>query len=342
MTEILGSFKTPLTAVNEVDAAILVTGLSVVVCTYMRPGSLRRFLESAATQDRKPNQLIIVDGSPSDEAELMLRNYAGVENLADRLLYFRVSDALKGLTRQRNFAMRWVTTDLVAFFDDDIVLLPNCLRELEKAYRLSGDQVVGVGAFVENEYERPPFRWRLRLILRLVPNLQPGTYCRSGILLPWGFLAPTEALTEGDWLNGCAMMWRTAVAREVGFNELYGGYGSGEDLEFSLEMASKGKLLLTGKSRVLHLKENHGRPSAYELGYMSISNAYDIHRHCLPDRTWKDIAWFFYAHGLDSLIISTKLIWPRGTHERWQYVKGRLSFFNQLLRKAAHTGGSEF
>ncbi len=333
MSQILGIITFPRTIVPELDAPILAKGVAVVVCTCERRDSLKRFLESLAAQDNRPNQLIIVDASRTDDTEQMLRNYPAAETLGDQFLYFRVSGSLKGLTRQRNFALRWATTDLVAFFDDDIVLLPHCLQQLEQAHRFSDDQVIGVGALVQNETKRPTLLWHLRLLLRIVPNLNPGAYCRSGMSLPWSFLGPTEEFAEGDWLPGCAMTWKTADAREVGFNELYSGYSNGEDLEFSLRMSSRGRLVLTGRARVLHLKEDSGRPSAYELGYLSIHNAYDIHRRCLPSRTWRDAVWFVYAYGLDTLMVLAKLVFPRGTHERWQYAKGRLRFFSQLLRR---------
>lgn len=313
-------------------------GCCVAVCTHKRAQDLSRFLNSLLTQDRKPDQLIIVDASPDDETEQVVKSFQGVESLADCLLYFRVSGELKGLTRQRNFALRLVTTDLVAFFDDDTVLMPDCLREMEQAHRSLGDRNVGVGAFVQNYYKRPPFLWRLRRGLRIVSDLQPGNYCRSGIAIPWGLLGPTEELVKAEWLSGCAMMWKTAIAREVGFNELFSlssGYSNGEDLEFSLRMALRGGLVVAGKARIWHLHDLHKSSNwtdTYQVAYTGLHNAYYIHRHCLPDRTWKDAAWFIYAQGLDTLIRCAGLIRPGGTVEKWRFLKGRLHFFAQLLR----------
>ena len=44
-------------------------------------------------------------------------------------------------------------------------------------------------------------------------------------------------------------MWRTAAARDVGFNEGFVRYCSGEDLEFSLRMKDKGRLVVIGSMR---------------------------------------------------------------------------------------------
>src|SRR5262249_37892577 len=159
-------------------------------------------------------------------------------------------------------------TDLVAFFDDDILLLPDCLREMERVHRAAGDQVVGVGAFMQHPQGAPRRRlWYIRRLLGMLPDLRPGRYHRSGISVPWLFLEPTNDIVEGDWLPGCAMMWKTAVAREAGFYEGFDGYARSEDLDFSLRVRGKGKLVMAGAARVIHMLEPHGRPGPFRLGY---------------------------------------------------------------------------
>src|SRR5208282_3709896 len=166
---------------------------------------------------------------------------------------------------------------------------------------------------------------------RIVPNLLPGSYSRSGISVPWTCLLGEEALIEGDWLQGCAMMWKTAPARETGFNEHLAGHSTGEDLDFSLRMANRGALLVARHARVLHLPDRGGRPNAYMMAYTGIRNAYDIHRNCLHERTWKDVAWFLYAFGLDSLVRSAALLRPGDRGQRWCFVMGRLRFFREFF-----------
>jgi GT2 family glycosyltransferase len=296
---------------HTADSATAITGVAVVVCTHQRPLSLKRFLDSLAEQDRVPDELIIVDASEDDETERMLSQLPGIVKIVDRCLYFRVSGSLKGITRQRNFALRWVTSDLVVFFDDDVVLLPHCLREMEHVHRDPSLHVAGVGAFMRNQAWplSDSWVWRTRQRLGLVRDLQPGRYHRSGISIPWN-LVKAEGLVEGDWLPGCAMMWKTATAREVGFYEGFAGYAQGEDLEFSLRARKHGKLLVAGMAHVIHLYESSGRPDAFKRGYMAINNRYQIHRRTLSDRTWRDIVWFSYACTLDTLLLARHIIVP--------------------------------
>lgn len=305
--------------------------LAVAVCTYRRAASLTRFLDSMTAQEVFSRQLVIVDASPDDETERAVRAHKGIADRVASLLYTRVRGELKGLTRQRNFALRRVETPWVAFFDDDIVLLPGCFRAMLQAVRGNVADIVGVGCLIVNDREKPKLLWRTRRALGVVSTLRPGRYCRSGMSIPWAFLGVDTGVFEGDWLQGGATMWRTASAVQTGFNQSYSGYSHGEDLEFSLRVRRFGRLVTAAEARVLHLQEAGGRPSAREMGYMTARNAYDIHRRLLPGRRRRDAAWFVYAFGVDALVRGLKLAWPRGFRTRWGFISGRFAFLRDLI-----------
>ena len=307
-------------------------GISVVVCTYRRPASVLRFLESLRVQRAACDQLIIVDASPDDATERALRDDADAPSLARSVLYFRVGGELRGLTRQRNFALRWVATDLVAFFDDDIVLLPDCLGELERCHRELHRDAVGVGALIVDEIGATTRLWHLRRALRVVPSLAPGRYHRSGFSTPWNVASTTSAAVEGDWLHGGATMWKTDAARAIGFCEQLGGYGQGEDLEFSLRARTRGALVAMGSARVRHLHEASARPDDFRMGYMALYNRYQIHRRGLRDRTWRDGLWFAYAWALDTLLLARHLLIPRRIAPTIKQVGGRCAAAYDLVR----------
>lgn len=311
-------------------------GLTVAICTYCRPESLSRLLDSIAVQDRRPEQLVIVDASPDDSSERALRGRPSLGALADRLVYVRVTGPLKGLTRQRNLALRLTDCERVAFFDDDMVLAASCLREMERPHRERHAAVAGVAGMIENQCATPGLLWRARRVLGIVTTLQPGDYCRSGLSVSWNFLPRDAAgVREGRWLQGGATMWQTSAARRIGFNETFQGYSSGEDLEFSLRMGREGLLLLAADARMVHLHDTAGRPDSFMMGYMGLKNLHHIQRTCLTGRTWRDGAWFVYAFGMDTLIRAMWLVYPGETWERVQFLRGRLRYFRELLWKAA-------
>jgi GT2 family glycosyltransferase len=307
-------------------------GVAVAVCTNARPRELQRFLESLEKQEATPAQLIIVDASRDDQTERVVRRRSAGAPTAGECLYLRVSGSRRGLTRQRNVALRMIKTDLVAFFDDDIVLLQGCLREMEQVHRLRQAAVVGVGAFIENEVTAPTLRWRFRVRARVVPNLEPGRYRSCGMSTPWTFLEPTDQVVEGDWLRGGATMWRTAEAKECGFYENFGGYGLGEDLEFSLRMRQHGALVLAGSARALHLHSTAGRPDPFRRGYMEIRNRYQIHRSAERHLDWRDRAWFVYVWTLDTLVLGCSLFVPTRMWRTLLNVAGRFKAAFDLVR----------
>lgn len=295
-------------------------GITLALCTRGRAASVDRFLRSVAAQHRPPERIVVVDASADDATEHVVCGKAG-PLAGSEIAYARVAAPLAGLTRQRNFALRWVHTDLVVFFDDDVVLRPGCIAEMERVFRDGADDVIGVGAYIENEHHRPSLVWRARALAGVAPSLRPGRYFPSGVSVPWSFMPPTERVVEGDWLRGCAMMWRADVLREVRFHEGFGGYANGEDLDVSLRMRARGRLLVAGGARALHLHDAAGRLDARQLARTAMLNGYDIHRRCLPRRRPWHAAWFLWACAVETLCQAAG-VWRGSPRARWQSLRG--------------------
>lgn len=302
----------------------LEAGCSVVVCTKGRPASVARLLDSLVGQEPRPDRLVVVDASTDTETQRIVTRRRDLDALAGGILYFRVRDPLRGLTRQRNFALGWVATDLVAFFDDDIVLLPGCLRELERVHRAFGDEVVGVAARLENQSMKPTALARASRALGMVSTLRPGSYCRSGITVPWEFLSDSAPFVEGEWLYATATMWKTAAARATRFFDGFSGYSLGEDLEFSLRAARFGKIGVATRASVLHLHDPDSRPDPFTLGFMEIFNRFVIQARGLPNRSRADVAWFAYAWTLDTLLLTRDLRVKGRRRDTLNRIRGRL------------------
>jgi len=287
-------------------------------------------MDSLAGQEPAADQLIIVDASPDEDTELAVRGHAHGRGLARCVTYVRVRGPLAGLTPQRNVALHVAAYDLIAFFDDDIVLLPGCLAALARAHR-QDPEVVGAGAAIQNELTAPTTLWRVRRALRIVPTLTPGRYSRSGFQIPWHFLPPTPDTVEGEWLPGGATMWRTEPARSIGFHEGLDGYASGEDLEFSLQMRRRGRLVSAGAARLLHLQDWSARPDAVQMGYMGLRNLFYIHQEWHRAHRAFDTVYFLYGYGLDTLLRLAALARPGNVGVRWQFIQGRLRFFREFI-----------
>jgi glycosyltransferase involved in cell wall biosynthesis len=85
----------------------------------MRPKPLLSLLQSVQTQTLYPDEILIIDGSTNQDTEQIL-----IENQFKNLHYFLVPDKHRGLTKQRNFGIERVGSEMqiVCFLDDDVVL----------------------------------------------------------------------------------------------------------------------------------------------------------------------------------------------------------------------------
>jgi glycosyltransferase involved in cell wall biosynthesis len=308
-----------------------ITGVSVAVCTYQRASSLQRFVLSLAAQSLSPDSLIVVDASRDVETECILQEFIELGNISFSVLYLRVNGHLRGLTRQRNVALDWCATDLIAFFDDDIVLEPDCVKEMESAIRQSED-IVGIGARILDEDAKPGLLWNSLQWLGAVPDLTPGEYQRSGLIAPLRLLGEYQNEIDVDRLPGGCTVWRTSLAQKERFSEFFHGYAQSEDLEFSLRMAKYGRLVASGKAQARHLHATQGRPDQIGLGRMGIINRHFIHRTTLPDRRWQDVVWFIYAQFLYILLTLMSMFLHRKFLDGFKYAYGSLLGVGDILR----------
>jgi len=296
-------------------------GLSVAICTFQRPTSLLTFLRSLEFQTRRPEQLLIIDASPGADSESAVLQAERGSKWADEVVYVRVGGRLRGLTRQRDLALRLANRDLIAYFDDDVVLHEGCLKAIEQTMKARAD-AVGVGAKDTNAISEPGWRWRLLRPSRAVPDLVPGRYHRSGFSIPMRLLKNPEGIFEVGTLQGCAMLWRTALARQLGFAPLFKGYSQSEDVEFSRRAAVHGKLLFCSEARIEHHHCTSGRPNVRELMRMGIMNRYYVQRTTLVDYSWKDGLRFAYANFIYTVILAGDYLRRREFTDVWRHFVG--------------------
>jgi glycosyltransferase involved in cell wall biosynthesis len=99
--------------------------VSVVICTRDRPVDLARCLRSFAQQIRVPDQIVVVDNAPRDDATRLAALAAGVDY---------VREDRPGLDIARNTGALHATGDIVAYTDDDVVLHPGWLHHIVSAF----------------------------------------------------------------------------------------------------------------------------------------------------------------------------------------------------------------
>ncbi|MFN5024631.1 MAG: glycosyltransferase family 2 protein [Bacteroidota bacterium] len=266
---------------------------SVILCTYMRPQSLIRVLESLQKQSLPANEILIIDGSVDTETEKAVEAFT-----SSSVKYIRVAPENRGLTLQRNVGVRLSsdTSEVLVFLDDDVILDVHFLKEIIAPFEQP--DIVGVDGHITNEnrwikcgseaeengymyldgYKLPlSGRDKFRLRLGLFPlHVQPGNtpvYGHGKSTLP-----PTGKLYEVDHLMGCMMAYRKSIFTHLAFSDYFVGYGLYEDYDFSLRARAYGKLVTNTAARLEHHHAPSGRPNTYKYGKMVVRNGWYVWR----------------------------------------------------------------
>jgi GT2 family glycosyltransferase len=128
---------------NETAPACL-PSISVAVCTRNRPAELERCLESLRRLADSPEEIIVVDNAPDGDA---------TRKVVERFPEVRyLQEANAGLSAARNSALKNACCDVVAFTDDDVIVDPEWVRHLRRAFA-DGRTMVVTGLVLPAELE---------------------------------------------------------------------------------------------------------------------------------------------------------------------------------------------
>ena len=145
--------------------------ISVVVATYNRSEKLRRMLESlrAAIPPTCPWELCVVNNHSRDDTGSVLQEFVRSGSLPLRPLF----EARQGQAFACNAGIQATRGSLVAFTDDDLLIDPHWLVNLERAANRQPD-LIGFAGRVIATWESPRPRW--------FTQEEPLRACRLGVL----------------------------------------------------------------------------------------------------------------------------------------------------------------
>ncbi|MEI2298791.1 glycosyltransferase [Ensifer sp. MJa1] len=191
----------PVTAVREGPKETV----AVVIATRDRADSLNRCLTSLFDQTRVPDEVVVVDNAPAttETAELISTQYRG------RVKY--AFEPTPGLGRAHNTGLRHVSSDIVLFTDDDVVLDRHWVAAM--AAPMEEDSAVGcvTGLILPAELETRAQVWTERHggfgkgLQRRVYDLNANR--PKSVLFPF---------TAGQFGSGANMAFRASALRRVG------------------------------------------------------------------------------------------------------------------------------
>lgn len=245
---------------------------SAVVPTRNRADAMERTLDSLLKQNILPSELIVVDGSESDETKTVLEKFSAKAAGACDLIYMRAETL--GAAVQRNQGVAAATQPVIWFFDDDILFEPECVSRLWSALH-SADDVGGANAMITNQCYQSPGR-ASRIMFRLMGGGSSGF---AGHLLgPAVNLLPEDRadlpeVVPVEWLNTTCTMYRREALPEPPFPAHFTGYSLMEDVTLSVIVGRKWKLVNARTARIYHDSQPGSHKSdPAELSAMELIN----------------------------------------------------------------------
>jgi GT2 family glycosyltransferase len=253
--------------------------ISAIVPTIGRVESLAVLLDALAAQTRRPDEIIVADGSTGAAVEALAADRRWVSRGLD-VRYLRVLPP--NAVRQRSAAIEQSTGSRLLLLDDDVVPEPDCIRAMIDC--LDRYDAVAVGAnFSNHDWPRPTtlWRWYLRAVHGISGSAWQGRVI--GPLLRFGY-SPTPAQpSKMEWIgSGHSLIRRDAFTRAGGFSDFFLHRSTvNEDVDLGLKLARIGPIYLCPDARMAHLHVAEGRLPAGLVAEDDLYNRYAILRRTL-------------------------------------------------------------
>jgi GT2 family glycosyltransferase len=283
--------------------------VAVVVATTGRPNTCRRAVDRLARQTRPADRIVIVAVSPAD--------VAGVDGAATKP---EVHFAPRGLPSQRNHGVRVVSgkADLLMFFDDDFLPADDYIAQAERLFRDHPDVVGANGRMIADGATGPGLTFE-----RAEAALATDRFDVGG-------QAPITPLRG---LYGCNMVIRAAAIADMVFDEALPLYGWLEDVDFTLRLSARGKLVRYAAMAGVHMGEKVGRTSGRRLGYSQIANPlYLLGKGSIP----RDLAFKLMCNNLAAN--AARSLAPEPYVDRRGRLAGNLTAIGDFLVGRLHPG----
>jgi len=251
--------------------------ISTIIPTIGRVESLRALLESILLQTRRPEEVLVADGSDDGAIADLIADPRWAANGLN-VTHLRVTPP--NAVRQRKAAIALATGDYFFLLDDDIVLEPDCLKNMAALL----DQQPGLSAvtadFNNQTWSNPTTLWRW--YMRLFHGVRKGEWQGRviGPLLRFGYNPSPATPMPMQWLGaGNSLIRRSAYEAVGGFSDFFlHRCTMNEDVDLGLKLSRHGPILLHPGARLAHHHAPGGRVSVRDAAEDDIFNRYMVLR----------------------------------------------------------------
>ena len=222
---------------------------SVVIPTMNRHGEAIASASQLLGQTLLPRRVVVVDAS----TEPLQAPVDASRAFADAGVELMVVHHRPSTSAQRNYGADQIETPLVLFMDDDMKVPPDYVEALVERWAVHGFATLGgaVGG-MDGAFEAPGRLNRLfrtAFMLHLYDQKALTTTFRTSQKLR--FTRPRTEVTLPA-TSTAAVLYRTDMARKHRFEERFGGYVLGEDIDMSARLARDRPILYVPSVRSIH------------------------------------------------------------------------------------------
>ncbi len=220
----------------------------MLIPTLNRPHDLTIAVRTLLEQTVLPQELIIVDQSPSDESERQVRALFAerAEAAAQLCLRYTLDPGITSLALARNVALDQNRCDIFLFLDDDVELEPDFVERLMEGYAEDPD-VTGISGIITN-YQPAGFAdraWQWLFVRGPFRDERQRLYLRADELRGAGRIPVSR-------FGGGLMSFRADRTGGLRFDPNLRGASEGEDVDFCLHLPAGARLEIDPRARLVH------------------------------------------------------------------------------------------
>ncbi len=312
--------------------------VSVVIPTYERRECVEACVASLWRQTAPPDEIVLIDDSPSKTIEELARRLAGAGPVPVRYVH---NPGRPSLTRARNHGIEQTAGDVVCFFDSDAVVAPDYIERALAV--LAADSSAMAVRGIEDGEEAMSLAYRAYRWLFCQP-ITGGNVIRIGFP-PTFTRYPVDlaAVTTSDSMRGSNMVVRREVFVKVRFEPHMERYSFFEDIDFALALRRHfpDGIRCDPAMRIQHDREEGGRiPDADRFLMLYAHKHFLAYKHYRvgPVRAlklwWSDIGYIVMRSQRSWARL--RQLWPRYRRvkhllrrHRYDLQEGNLAALNQ-------------
>jgi len=267
--------------------------VSVVIPTKDRIDAICKAVASILEQTVLPEEIIVVDSSKNFDSCSFLKDR--FTNSVPRVKCIR-SDVV--LTTARNIGIEHSSGDLIFFFDDDVVLDEDYIKEVVNVFM--NDQEGKIGGVMGNIRNLQIDTSSLTAIVKCLSFLD---HFGDGKFLPSGlptYVHGQKGAMQTEFLSGCMSAYRRKVLNEFAFDEKLGklsGYCYLEDVDMSYRVSRKYVLWYTPLAKLEH-HPSMNQKSFYQIAKQHVVNHSYLFKKNMPKTLSTMFAFFMSLLGI--------------------------------------------